>query len=193
MMIYGNLPSALQAEAIGAAVYILNLILSDALDGNFLRHVIDTALGRAINDKKLLLNMLRTYRATTIVYNYDVPRRAKFNKRGQRRQLVGYEDSIYRVQVPLLYKVIRSLYYQFVKDGKLIEILGTKASFAKELDQQFEYNVVEARGKPLEVPTSYTIETVPNDSVYEVNEDITRDSIAESNVLKAVDDTTELP
>lgn len=100
---------------------------------------------------------------------------------------------MYRVQVPLLYKVIRSLYCQFVKDGKLAEILGTKASFAKELDWQFKYNVVKARGKPLEVPTSYTIETVPNDSVYEVNEDITCDSIAESNALKVVDDTTELP
>lgn len=100
---------------------------------------------------------------------------------------------MYRVQVPLLYKVVRSLYYQFVKDGKLVEILGTEASFAKELDQQFKYNVIEARGKPLEVPTSYTIKTVPNDSVYEINEDITYDSIAESNALKAVDDTIELP
>lgn len=93
---------------------------------------------------------------------------------------------MYRIQVPLIYKVIRSLYYQFVKDSKLAEILGTEAIFSKELDQQFEYNIVESRGKLLEVPPSYTIETAPNKSKYVSDEYTASDPTAESNVLKAV-------
>lgn len=99
---------------------------------------------------------------------------------------------MYRVQVPLIHKVIRSLYCQFVEDGKLAEILGTKAIFSKELDQQFEYNIVESRGKLLEVPPSYTIKTAPNKSEYVSDEYTACDPTAESNVLKAVQDTTEL-
>lgn len=99
---------------------------------------------------------------------------------------------MYRVQVPLVYKVIRSLYCQFVKDGKLAEILETKAILSKELDQQFEYNFVESRGKLLEVPPSYTIETAPNKSKHASDEYTAYDPTAESNVLKAVQDTTEL-
>lgn len=58
-----------------------------------------------------MLNTLRTYSATTIVYDYTVPRGSKFEGRGQRRQLVSYEDSIYRIWIALLYKVVRLLYY----------------------------------------------------------------------------------
>lgn len=89
---------------------MLNLILSDALEGDFLRYVMDIVLGRAINIKKPMLNTLRAYGATTIVYDYNVPCRSKFEGRGQRGQLVRYEDSIYRIWIASLYKVVRLLY-----------------------------------------------------------------------------------
>lgn len=192
-MIYGNLLSALQAEAIGTAVYILNITLSNTLDRDFPRHVIDIALRRAINNRKLLLNTLRVYGATTIIYNHDVPRGAKFNKRGQRGQLIGYEDSIYRIWIALQHKVVRLLYCQFVEDGELAEILGTEASVSKEFNQQFEYNVVQPRGKLLEVPAGYTIKSVQDDSVYKNDRIGGPNPIAANNALKAVDDTTKLP
>lgn len=78
-------------------MYILNLILSNTLRGDFLRRVIDSALGRAINPDKLLLNTLRAYGAITIAYDKAVPRGSKIEVRSKRGQLVGYEDSIYRI------------------------------------------------------------------------------------------------
>lgn len=78
IMIYANLPIALWLETVEAAVYILNLTPSNALNRDFLRHVVDVALNRAINPNKPLLNTLRAYGATTIVYNYSVPRGTKF-------------------------------------------------------------------------------------------------------------------
>lgn len=77
-MIYANLPIALWSETVEAAVYILNLTPSNALNRDFLRHVVDVALNRAINPNKLLLNTLRAYGATTVVYDHLVPRGAKF-------------------------------------------------------------------------------------------------------------------
>lgn len=142
IIIYTNLPPILQTKAVRAAVYILNLTPSNALRSNFPRHVLDIALSRAINDDKPILNILRAYGTTTIVYDYTVPYRSKFEQYGQYRQLVSYEDSMYRVQIALLYKVVRLLYCQFVKDSKLAEILGTKTNLAEEFNQQFEYNII---------------------------------------------------
>lgn len=78
-------------------MYILNLILSDTLRGDFLRRVVDSALGRAINLDKLLLNTLRAYGTTTIAYDKAMPRGSKIEARSKRGQLVGYEDSMYRI------------------------------------------------------------------------------------------------
>lgn len=111
IIIYANLLLLLQAEAVRAIVYILNLTPSDALGGDFLRYVIDTALGRSINAKKPLLNTLRAYGSTTVVYDEAVLYGAKIDARGERGQLVGYKDSMYRVQIPSKYKVKRTLYY----------------------------------------------------------------------------------
>lgn len=124
IIIYTNLPPTLQTKAIRATIYILNLTLSNALRGNFPRYVLDIALSRAINDDKPILNTLRAYSTTTIVYDYIEPYRSKFEQRGQ----------LYRVQIALLYKVVRLLYYQFVKDSKLVELLGTKTNLAEEFD-----------------------------------------------------------
>lgn len=149
-MIYANLPPTLWTEAVRAAVYILNLTPSNALRGDFPRHALDIVLGRAINDDKPMLNTLRAYGATTIVYDYAVPRRSKFEQRGQRGQLVGYEDSMYRVWIALLHKVVRLPYCQFVKDSKLVEVPGTETDLAEEFDWQFEYNmIVQAGGETL--------------------------------------------
>lgn len=126
MIIYANLLPALQNKAVAAAVYVLNLTPSNTLRGDFLRYAIDLALSRTINANKLLLNTLRAYRATTIVYDESVLRGSKIELRGKRRQLVGYKDSMYRVQIPLKHKVKRTLYCQFIESGKLAELLQTE-------------------------------------------------------------------
>lgn len=195
MIIYVNLLLALQAEAVGAAVYVLNLIPSNALDRDYLRYIIDSILGRSINTDKLLLNILRVYSATTIVYDYSIPRGEKFTGRGQRRQLVGYEDSIYRIQVLLEYKVIRLLYYQFVETGKLLEIPSTAANIVEEFDQQFEKNVIDSKGKALDIPIGYIVEIVEEDSTSDGEDNftsVTVDYTTERDVLQAVDKATEL-
>lgn len=195
MIIYANLLPRLQAETVGAIVYILNLTLSDVLGGDYLRHVVDSSLGQLVNANKLLLNTLRAYRAIAIVYDYSVLRGQKFDRRGQRGQLVGYEDSIYRIWILLVYKVVRLLYCQFVESGKLSEIPGTTADITKEFNQQFEKNVIEARGKALDIPIGYTIETVEDDSLLEADDSYTAkvtNPTTEDNALQAVNDITEL-
>lgn len=194
-MIYANLLLALQVEAVVAAVYVLNLIPSNALDRDYLRHVIDSVLDRSVNIDKLLLNILQVYSATTIVYNHLIPRGEKFTGRGQRGQLVGYEDSMYRIQVPLEYKVIRLLYCQFVETGKLLEIPGTTANIVEEFDQQFEKNVIDSRDKALDIPVGYIVETVEEDSTSDGEDNFisaTVDYTTERDVLQAVDEATEL-
>lgn len=135
MIIYANLLPTLQVEIVGAVVYILNLTLSNAIRGDYLRYVVDSSLGRLINKDKLLLNTLRVYSVTAIVYDYLVLRGQKFDRRGQRGQLVSYEDSIYRIWILSIYKVVRLLYYQFVESGKLSEIPSTTANIVEEFDQ----------------------------------------------------------
>lgn len=81
IIIYANLLLALQLEITATAVYILNLTPSAALNGNYLRYIADIALRRAINPTKLLLNNLRAYGATAIVFNYNVVRSSKFQSR----------------------------------------------------------------------------------------------------------------
>lgn len=194
MIIYANLLLLLQAEAVRAAVYILNLTPSDALGGNFLRHVIDTALGRSINAKKPLLNTLRAYGSTTVVYDEAVLRGAKIDARGERGQLVRYKDSIYRVQIPSKHKVKRTLYCQFVEEGELTEILGIELEVTEEINQQFEPNIIEPRDKVLDMPDNYTIETVNPDTIDERNKHFTdepNDPIAQDDVLDAVDSSTK--
>lgn len=195
MIIYANLLLALQAEAVGAAIYVLNLIPSNALDRDYLRHIIDSVLGRSININKLLLNTLRAYSATTIIYDYSILRGEKFTGRRQRGQLVSYEDSMYRIQVLLEYKVIRLLYCQFVETGKLSEIPSTVANIVEEFDQQFEKNVIDSRGKALDIPVGYIVETVEEDSTSDGEDNFTSatvDYTAERDVLQAVDEATEL-
>lgn len=193
-MIYANLLPALQAKAIGATVYILNLIPSNALDRDFLRHVVDVELSRAVNPKKLLLNILRAYSTTAIVYNEAVLRGSKVEARGERGQLVGYKDSVYRIQIASKHKVKRLPYCQFIKEGELAEIPSTVEPDKEDTTQQFEYNLVEPRGKSLVIPNGYTIETVNPDILDEDNESftqVTEDAIAQDNALKAVVSATE--
>lgn len=195
IIIYTNLPPTLQTKAVRATVYILNLTPSNALRGDFPRHALDIALGRAINDDKPMLNTLRAYGTTTIVYDYTVPRRSKFEQRGQRRQLVGYEDSIYRVQIALLHKIVRLLYCQFVEDSKLAEVPGTETNLTEEFDQQFEYNIIiQARGKTLQVPVGYIVETIQDNTIVEDESFITAatDPTAKNDALDAIDISTEL-
>lgn len=162
-MIYANLLLALQSETTATAVYILNLTPSTALDGNYLRYVADVALGRAINTKKPLLNNLRAYSATAIAFNYKVVRSSKFQSRRLRSQLVGYKDSMYRIWIPLEYKVIRTLYYQFIEDSKLAKLLNTELDITQDFEQNFEYNIIEPRGNLLTVPEGYTVEAINDD------------------------------
>lgn len=190
-MIYANLLPALQNEAVAAAVYILNLILTDALDGNFLRHAIDIALSRAINPNKLLLNTLRVYRAITIAYDESVPRSAKIDVRGERRQLVGYEDSMYQVQIPSRHKIKRTLYCQFVESGKLVELLYSERELLEEFNQQFEYNTIEPRGKKLTIPKNFILEAVNPKILAEADESFVniltaKDTIAQKDALNTV-------
>lgn len=97
---------------------------------------------------------------------------------------------MYRVQIALQHKVVRSLYCQFVEDGELAEILGTEDAASKEFNQQFEHSVVESRGKPLEIPASYTIETVQDDSTYKSDRIDNPDPTAASDAVKAIIETT---
>lgn len=195
MIIYANLLPALQNEAVTAAVYVLNLTPSNALRGDFLRHTIDLALSRTINANKLLLNTLRAYRATTIVYDESVLRGSKIEPRGERRQLVGYKDSMYRVWIPLKHKVKRTLYCQFIESGKLTELLQTEPDIQEEFVQQFEQNDVEPRGELLEIPDSFTLETVNLETLIKEDKTIMptehTDNIAQEEALKAVETTTE--
>lgn len=102
---------------------------------------------------------------------------------------------MYRIQVLLEYKVIRLLHYQFVETGKLSEIPGTIANIAEEFDQQFEKNVIDSRGKTLDIPAGYIVETVEEDSTSDGEDNFTSatvDYTAERDVLQAVDKATEL-
>lgn len=195
MMIYANLLPTLQNKAVAAIVYVLNLTPSNALRGDFLRYAIDLALSRTINANKLLLNTLRVYRATTIVYDESVLRGSKIELRGKRRQLVGYKDSMYRVQIPLKHKVKRTLYCQFIESGKLAELLQTEPDIQEELVQQFKQNDVEPRGKLLEIPDSFTLETVNLETLIKEDKTIIptehTDNIVQEEALKAVETTTE--
>lgn len=173
MIIYANLLPALQAKAIGATVYILNLTPSNALDRDFLRHVVDVELSRAVNPKKPLLNTLRVYGAIAIVYNEAVLRGSKVEVRGERGQLVGYKDSVYRIWIALKHKVKRLPYCQFIKEGELAEIPSTVEPDKEDTTQQFEYNLVKPRGELLVIPNGYTIETVNPDMLDEDNESFT--------------------
>lgn len=167
---------------------------SDVLGGNFLRYVIDTALGRSINAEKPLLNTLRAYGLTTVVYDEAVLRGAKIDTRGERGQLVGYKDSMYRVQIPSKYKVKRTLYCQFVEEGELTEILGIELEVIEEINQQFEPNIIEPRGKVLDIPDNYTIETVNPDTIDERNKHFTdelNDPIVQDDILDVVDSSTK--
>lgn len=192
-MIYARLPTALQAETVAAAVYMLNLIPSDALGGDFLRHALDTSLNRSINIEKPLLNTLRAYRAFTVVYNYNTPRGAKFAERGSRRQLVGYKDSIYYIQLPVQYKVVRTLHCQFVESSDLSEIPDTLEDTTEALDDQnFESNIVQARGNLQNVPNNFTIEVVQLETLSEEAEVYTYidNPVVEANAVDKVDKIT---
>lgn len=114
--------------------------------------------------------------------------------RGERGQLVGYKDSIYRVQIPSKYKVKRTLYCQFVEEGELTEILGTEPEVIEEINQQFEPNIIEPRGKVLDIPDNYTIETVNPDTIDERNKHFTdelNDPIVQDDTLNVVDSSTK--
>lgn len=142
-----------------------------------------------------MLNTLYAYGATTIVYDYNVPRRSKFKGRGQREQLVGYEDSIYRIQIASLYKVVRLPYCQFIETGELVEILGTATNQDEEYNQQFENIVVESRGKLLQVPKGYKIETIKDDGILEDYKNFVPASIdptAERDTIDTIDTTIRL-
>lgn len=93
---------------------------------------------------------------------------------------------MYRVQVLLLYRVIRLPYCQFFESGKLAEILGTVEDTTEEFDQHFETNTIEPRGTLLQVPTSYIIEAVDDNSTPNSNETIT--SIPDNPVTDCNDD-----
>lgn len=41
---------------------------------------------------------------------------------------------MYRVWIPLLYKVIRTLYYQFVEEGELAKLLSAIATIEEEFN-----------------------------------------------------------
>lgn len=140
-----------------------------------------------------MLNILRAYGATTIVYDYNVPRRSKFKGRGQRGQLVRYEDSMYRIWIASLYKVVRLPYCQFIETGELAEILGTTTNQDEEYNWQFKNIVVESRGKLLQVPKGYKIETIKDDGVLEDYKNFAPASIdptAERDAIDTVDTTT---
>lgn len=98
----------------------------------------DLALGRTINADKLLLNTLRAYRATTIVYDESVPRGSKMEPRGERGQLVGYEDSMYRVWIPSKHKVKRTPHCQFIESGELAERLDDTPTLGGFSDDEVE-------------------------------------------------------
>lgn len=173
---------------------MLNLTPSNILDGESLRGVIDSILNRAINPDKLLLNTLQVYSTTTIAYDEAVPRGSKIEARGKRGQLVGYEDSMYRVQIPSKYKVKRTLYCQFIEEGKLAEIPSTIEQEVETFDQTFEKNTIEPRGKLLTIPDSYTIETINSDTFSEEDENtitVLYNPTAQDEALNVVDSVTE--
>lgn len=189
IMIYANLLPALWLETTAAAVYILNLTPSAALDSDYLRHVADIALGRAINPTKPLLNNLRAYGATAIAFDYNVARGSKFQSRGLRGQLVGYKDSIYRIWIPSEHKVIRTLYCQFIEEGELAELPDTALDVIQDFEWNFEYNMVEPRGDLLSVPAGYTIEAVDNDCLSDDEQSTPIDGDARNDALEATEAT----
>lgn len=194
MMIYANLPPGLWTEAVGAAVYILNLTPSEALGGDFPRNAVDTALGRTVNPAKPLLNTLRAYGATTIVYDEAVPRGSKMEPRGLRGQLVGYEDSMYRVWIPSQHKVKRTPHCQFVETGELAELPNTEPELPEEFEWHFEYNTIEPGGESLSTPNKLVMEMVDPDMLPEDDETFTpiqEDTLAQEDALNAVEAATE--
>lgn len=192
IIIYANLLLALQLETTAAAVYILNLTPSAALDGDYLRHVADIALRRAINTKKLLLNNLRAYSATAIAFDHKVARSSKFQSRRLRSQLVGYKDSMYRIWIPLEHKVIRTLYCQFIEDSELAELLNTELDIIQDFEQNFEYNIIEPRGNLLTVPEGYTVEAIDDDCLSDNEQSAPTNEDAQDNVLEAAEATLTL-
>lgn len=172
MMIYANLPPALWPETSAAAVYLLNITPSQALHGKTPREMMDEALGRPVNPDKPSLRNLHAYGAITFTYNNAVERGSKFAARGVEGQLVGYEDSMYRVWLPSQHKVIRTADCTFVEEGDLVQPMGTVTETTDAEEWQFEDNTItQSGGDELDSTLIHTLETVPDDDTVETEED----------------------
>lgn len=72
---------------------------------------------------------------------------------------------MYRVWIPLLYKVIRILYCQFVEEGELAKLLSAIAATEEEFDQTFELNLIEPRGTLLVLPAYINIKEAEDNTL----------------------------
>lgn len=101
---------------------------------------------------------------------------------------------MYRIQIPSKHKVKRTLYYQFIKEGKLAEIPSTIEQEVETFNQTFEKNTIEPKGKLLTIPDSYTIKTINLDIFSEEDENtitVLYNPTTQDEALNVVDSVTK--
>ncbi|PPJ52893.1 hypothetical protein CBER1_11827 [Cercospora berteroae] len=118
LMIASSLPKSLWPETVAAATYLLNKMPSQALDGESPYSVLMKHFGREEDALQPDVSNLKAYGCTAYVYDNDRRRGDKFAPSALKGALVGYESrTIYRVWLPSLHKVIRSVSVRFDEDS----------------------------------------------------------------------------
>ncbi|KAI1007729.1 hypothetical protein K3495_g493 [Podosphaera aphanis] len=131
MMIHGKVPKGLWAEAVDAAVYIMNITPSITLGGTTPHQV----LAEYFNwDPKIpYFKNFRVYGCKAFVLDHGVKRSEKFSSRALVGKLVGFEAlNIYRIWLPTGHKVIRSTNVTF--DENCLELNGSEENESSKIN-----------------------------------------------------------
>ncbi|KXL49222.1 MAG: hypothetical protein FE78DRAFT_28434 [Acidomyces sp. 'richmondensis'] len=122
LMIAGHVPKHLWPEAVRAATYMLNITPSKSLGMKSPYTCLaeqQHAVGNTDWPLQPNVSNLRAYGCVTYVLDQSIKRGDKFAPRALKGKLVGYEvgsHTIYRVYVPSLRKVVRSVNVSFNED-----------------------------------------------------------------------------
>ena len=104
---HSGIPKRLWVETADTAVYLLNKTPSRRLTGKSPQQLINEEFGWT--PELPYVGNLKAYGCTAFVLDHDIPRSHKFEPRGLKGYLVGYEgENIYRIWFPNSDKVVRS-------------------------------------------------------------------------------------
>jgi hypothetical protein len=137
---HAGFPLQAWAEVLHAAVHILNLIPSQALDYRSPNEILDEWLERPPKNKSPLAH-LRDYGCWCIALDYDVPRGEKFQIRGKLSRLIGYnDDASWRIYLHGSEKIISSKDVTFFEGQRLEDIILPNGSDLHDFLRQQNYD-----------------------------------------------------